>query len=262
MPVQRIAAGVEYNGRGYRGWQQQTGQPSVQAAVEQAIGRVADEPIRVITAGRTDTGVHALEQVVHFDTSRHRSDYAWLHGVNRYLPTDISLLWTRPVEPAFHARFSAIERSYRYIIFNRRVRPSCLHGLVTWHVAPLDPAIMQQAATGLLGRHDFSAFRAAGCQSKQPQRTIHRLEIGHCGAWIWLDIRADGFLYRMVRNIVGVLCRIGQGLEPPQWATRVLATRDRRQAGVTAAADGLYFVGVRYDPHHGLPENNATCRFW
>lgn len=262
MPAQRIAAGVEYCGANYSGWQYQDNADSIQQRVETAFSRVADETIRVIAAGRTDSGVHGLGQVIHFDAPHARPNHAWVRGANSHLPDDISILWAQPVADDFHARFRAIERNYRYVILNRTVRPSYLHARVAWHYSPLAAAAMQTAAQALCGRHDFSAFRAAGCQAKNPHKEIRRINIAQNGAWIWLDIVADGFLHHMVRNIAGTLMRIGEGKESVEWAGELLATRDRSRAGITAPAAGLYFVGVKYPPQFALPQPPDACRFW
>ncbi len=259
---QRIAACIEYCGTNYHGWQRQKNARSVQGEVEKAISKVADEQVSVITAGRTDTGVHGIGQIIHFDTFSQRDAYHWLRGVNTYLPDDISLIWAHDVESDFHARFSARERRYRYVILNRTVSPSYLHGRVTWEPVSLNPRWMQEAAQSLLGRHDFSAFRAAGCQSKDPVKEVRRLTINYSHQWIWLDIAADGFLHHMVRNIAGVLMRIAQGLAPIEWAREVLESEDRTQGGMTAPADGLYFVSVQYDDKYQLPKTPEVCRFW
>ncbi len=258
----RLAACIEYCGLHYCGWQRQAHSVSVQQQVENAISKVADQPITVLSAGRTDTGVHAIGQIIHFDTDSERTAKAWLRGVNSNLPNDISLIWTHQVEHDFHARFSVKQRSYRYVIFNRAVSPSYLRGLVTWHYGALDLMLMQRAARDLLGQHDFSAYRAASCQSKNPVKKIDTLTLGQSGSWIWVDIRADGFLQHMVRNIVGVLLRIGARLESVHWAQQVLESRDRTRGGATAVADGLYFVAVEYDAKFGLPDPPAVCRFW
>ncbi len=258
----RIAACVEYCGVNYCGWQRQIHSPCVQTEVEKAISRVANQQVTVINAGRTDAGVHGIGQIIHFDTYSARSENEWLRGVNTYLPRDISLVWTRPVDRDFHARFAAKRRSYRYVILNRRVGPSYLHGRVTWHYAPLESGLMQQAAKPLVGRHDFSAYRAAGCQSKDPVKEVYQITLGQSGPWFWLDITANGFLQYMVRNICGVLMRIGEGREPVQWAQQVLQSHDRRLGGITAAPDGLYFVSAEYDARFGLPAPPEVCRFW
>ncbi len=258
----RIAACLEYCGVGYHGWQRQNHAPSVQQAVESAVSRVANQSIDVVVAGRTDTGVHAIGQIVHFDTSSNRIEEQWVRGVNTYLPDDISMIWARPVSQDFHARFSARQRSYRYVLLNRPVRPSYLHGRVTWHRAPLELEPMQEAARELVGRHDFSAFRAAGCQNKNPVKQVSLISLDQVGPWIWLDIVSDGFLQHMIRNIMGVLTRIGEGLEPVQWAREVLNSQDRKTGGITALADGLYFVSAQYDKIYNLPAPPEVCRFW
>lgn len=258
----RFAAGIEYRGSNYCGWQTQNNADTVQSRVEAAIAKVADEAVRVIAAGRTDTGVHGIGQVIHFDTQNWREPSAWLRGVNTHLPSDITLLWAKPVDEDFHARFAATERAYRYVILNRRTAPSWAHGLVAWHYPPLQLAPMQCAAQGLVGRHDFSAFRAAGCQSKQPVREIRQLCIAQHEPWLWLDIRADGFLHHMVRNIAGTLLRVGEGLESVEWVTRVLDSKDRARAGKTAPADGLYFTEAVYPLGFELPKPPPACRFW
>ncbi len=260
--MQRYAACVEYCGWRYAGWQRQKHAASVQEAIERAISRVANHPVTVVAAGRTDAGVHACGQFLHFDTPHRRQSVNWLRGVNTWLPDDISLIWTQPVTDAFHARFHAQGRHYRYIMLNREVSPSYLHGRVTWYRWPLSLKTMQSAAESLLGVHDFSAFRAAGCQSRNPVKELRRLDIGQTGHWIWFDVSADGFLHHMVRNLVGVLCAIGQGRERPQWAQEVLMSRDRKNAGVTLPPDGLYFVGADYAPRFGLPPPPPVCRFW
>ena len=260
--MNRLAACVEYCGRNYCGWQRQTHSVSIQQQVEHALSKVADHPITVFSAGRTDTGVHGIGQIIHFDTDSERTPNEWLRGVNTHLPHDISLIWTHPVGNDFHARFVAKRRSYRYVILNRPVSPSYLHGLVTWYYGTLNLSLMQRAAKDLLGQHAFSAYRAARCQSKNPVKEIVSLTLEQSGQWIWIDISADGFLHHMVRNIVGVLLRIGARLESVDWAQQILEGRDRKIAGVTAVADGLYFVAVDYDAKFGLPNPPEVCRFW
>ena len=258
----RLAGCVEYCGRNYCGWQRQTHSASIQQQIEQALSKVANHPITVVNAGRTDTGVHGIGQVIHFDTTSERTSNEWLRGVNTHLPNDISLIWTHQVGLDFHARFSAKQRHYRYIILNRKASPSYLHGLVTWYYGTLDCLRMQRAARDLVGRHDFSAYRSVRCQSKNPHKEIYELTLRQSGGWIWLDITADGFLHHMVRNIVGVLLRIGARFESVCWAQQVLASHDRKTAGITAAADGLYFVAVDYDAEFGLPDPPKVCQFW
>lgn len=251
----RLAIGVDFNGRAYRGWQtQQPGVRSVQETLEKAIARVADQPVTVIAAGRTDAGVHASGMVAHFDTEAVRTERSWLLGVNTQLPEDIALRWITPVSDEFHARFRAVARRYRYLIYNHPLRSSLLAGMATWHYHALDVGRMRAAAVHLVGRHDFSAFRAIGCQARQPVRDVQFLTIEQSGPLIVLDIQADGFLHHMVRNIAGVLMAIGQGKAEPEWARGVLATRDRTLGGVTAPADGLYFVDALYPAHFTLPK--------
>lgn len=258
----RYAACVEYRGTAYHGWQKQSHADSVQERLERAVSRVADEPVSVTASGRTDSGVHAIGQIVHFDAGCVRSQDEWLRGINTYLPKDISVHWVVPVDRTFHARFGSRGRSYRYVILNSRSRPALLDGLVTWHRPRLDIVSMQRAAARLTGRHDFSAFRAAECQNRNPVKHVTALDLDRHDAWIWLDISADGFLHHMVRNVMGVLTRIGEGREQPEWARHVLDSRDRTQGGVTAPPDGLYFVSSRYAPGFDLPLPPAICRFW
>ncbi len=261
MPT-RFAACVEYNGKNYNGWQKQSHAPSIQNELESAISQVANETVRVSASGRTDAGVHATGQIIHFDINARRTELELARGGNRYLPDDICILWVTPVDAWFHARFSALERRYRYVILNRPIRSAYLHGSVAWHRPFLDVARMQSAATHLLGEHDFSAFRAAGCQSNTSVRAIHDIQVARQGDWVWMDISANGFLQHMVRNIMGVLMRIGEGVKPPEWSRHVLETRDRKQGGITSPAEGLYFVSVVYDAKFKLPEILPACRFW
>ncbi len=260
--MKRIAACIEYCGVSYHGWQAQQHVPSVQREVERAASLVANEDITVTAAGRTDAGVHGTGQVVHFDTTAQRNRDEWRMGVNTYLPADISLVWAQEVPPDFHARFRARRRSYRYVILNRRVSPSYLHGRVAWYHAEMDIRAMQDAAVPLVGTHDFSAFRASGCQSRDPVRTVHSLSLHQSGSWIWMDISANGFLQHMVRNVVGTLMRAGRKQAPVQWVREVLEGRDRTRGGITAMPDGLYFVGARYAQRYGLPDLPSPCRFW
>ena len=249
----RIALGVEYNGAAYCGWQYQDHSPSVQHCVEQALAKVANHPVRVICAGRTDTGVHGLGQVVHFDTHSERSDYSWTFGANANLPDDISVLWAKQVPDDFHDRFSAMRRIYRYVILNRQIRPAVLSNRVSWEYRPLDVARMQAAAQPLVGQHDFSSYRALGCQAKSPVRDLCRLEISQQQDLITIELEADGFLHHMVRNIAGVLMTIGADEAEVDWAAQVLEHRDRTKGGITAPPDGLYFVGVRYPEEFEIP---------
>ncbi|MCL5040955.1 MAG: tRNA pseudouridine(38-40) synthase TruA [Gammaproteobacteria bacterium] len=260
--VSRLAAGVEYRGTAYRGWQrQQPGVPSVQEAVEKALSRVANHPVTLFCAGRTDAGVHASGQVIHFDSDAQREPLNWIHGANANLPADISLSWVKKVPEDFHARFSASARRYRYVIYNDPIRPAHLAHEVTWNYRPLDLERMQLAAEALLGQHDFSAFRAVACQAKSPIKTIHHLELVRFGQFIVLDIRANAFLHHMVRNIAGVLMQIGCGEKPVAWAAEVLAGKDRRSGGLTAPGYGLYLVDVTYPQHFDLPERYLGPHF-
>ena len=257
----RIAALLEYDGSHFSGWQWQDDAPSVQAAVEKALSQVADAPIRVTVAGRTDAGVHACAQVIHFDTETKRSDYSWLRGANSNLPSEVALLWVGAVAPEFHARFSAIGRSYRYAILNRTVRPTYLARRVTHEYRPLDAARMQAAARHLVGSHDFSSFRAMQCQAKSPVRELRRLDVTRHGEFVAIEVVANAFLHHMVRNIAGVLMSIGAEERDPSWAKTVLEARDRTVGGVTAAPDGLYLTSVMYPAELGIPET-ASVPLW
>lgn len=257
----RLALGLEYAGGGFCGWQRQDHAPSVQEALEKALSRVADEPVTVTCAGRTDTGVHATAQVVHFETGACRPEHAWVLGANANLPGGVAVHWARPVDPAFHARFGATARSYRYIWYCGRARPALLQGRVAWSKYPLDADPMAAAAGALLGEHDFSAFRAVACQAKHPVRTIRALTVQAQGPFIYLDITANAFLHHMVRNIAGTLSLIGRRERPVDWMGELLAGRDRTAAGATAPAEGLYLVGVEYPGAHDLPAAGWRPRF-
>lgn len=252
----RIALGIEYDGSAYCGWQLQDGVTTIQGVLEQALAKVANSPIRVITAGRTDAGVHATAQVAHFETEVERSDFSWLRGTSRYLPDDVTLLWARHVADDFHARFSAIERSYQYILLNRRERPAILNKKVTWEYRPLDISLMQSAASMLIGKHDFNAYRAVACQAKSPVRELRELAVTRQGDFVLINARADAFLHHMIRNIAGVLCTIGAGERRPVWAQEVLLSCDRTQGGVTAPPDGLYLNEIIYPEEFRIPINS------
>ena len=254
----RIALGIEYDGSAYCGWQFQDGVATVQAVLEEALSRIVNAPVRVITAGRTDTGVHASGQVVHFDTDVTRSEYSWVRGTTRYLPDDVTVLWAQPVSDDFHARFSALERSYQYLILNRRERPAILHRKVTWEYRPLDVPLMQAAASQLVGRHDFNAYRAVACQARSPVRDLRELTVTRSGDMVVVKARADAFLHHMIRNIAGVLCSIGAGEKPPAWAADVLASRDRTRGGVTAPPDGLYLTEIIYPEQYRIPVSRTV----
>lgn len=249
----RIALGIEYDGAGFVGWQSQPNGAGVQDALEAAIARICGHSLRVVCAGRTDAGVHALAQVVHFDTEAVRPLTAWVRGVNAHLPATVAVTWARAVDDGFHARFSARSRSYRYLLLNRPVRPALLSGRVGWHHRPLDVEPMREAAVLLLGEHDFSAFRAAECQAKSPVKTLHRADVSVQGDCIVFDFRASAFLHHMVRNLVGSLVQVGLGKQPPVWMADLLAQRDRSLAAPTFDPAGLYFAGVEYDAAWLLP---------
>lgn len=258
----RIAALLEYKGSGFCGWQRQVGRRSIQQCVEEALSKVADEPIRVTAAGRTDAGVHATGQVIHFDTHAARPPHSWVRGANRYLPPEIALLWAGEVDAAFHARYSATGRRYHYVILNRPVRPTCLAGLVTHEYRPLDVARMRRAAEYLLGEHDFSSFRGADCQASSPVRELRALEIERRGDFVYLRAYANAFLHHMVRNIAGVLVDIGAGEREPEWARAVLEARNRALGGVTAPPDGLYLTEIEYPQAYGIPRFPPAIGLW
>ena len=249
----RIAAGIEYDGTAYNGWQKVETGTGVQAVVERALGRVANHEIEVTCAGRTDAGVHATAQVVHFDTESDRAMRSWLLGANSNLPDDVCVTWVKPVADDFHARYAATARTYRYLILNRLVR-SALHRKRAWWVhETLAAEAMHEAGQLLLGEHDFSAFRAAGCQARTPMRNVTSLEVSRHGDWLRLTVSANAFLQHMVRNITGVLVAIGRGEQPVGWATDVLDGRDRTLGGVAAPPHGLTLIGVDYPEAFGIP---------
>lgn len=243
----RIALGLEYDGSGFCGWQSQANGGAVQDAVESALSIVADAPTRVVCAGRTDAGVHALAQVVHFDTEAVRPDTAWVRGVNAHLPASVAVRWAQPVASEFHARFSARGRRYRYVLLNRAERPALMARRVGWFHRPLDADAMAVAASLLLGEHDFSAFRAIACQAKSPVKTLRRADVVRHGNLLVFDFEASAFLHHMVRNMVGALVYVGKGAHPPAWIGELLAGRDRARAAPTFEACGLYFAAVDYD---------------
>lgn len=249
----RIALGIEYDGTAYNGWQRQKTGLGVQQRLEEALEKVADHAVEVTCAGRTDTGVHATGQVVHFDTPSIRDDRGWLLGANSNLPDDIGVMWARQVEDDFHARFSATGRNYRYRILNRLER-SALHRHRAWWVyQALDAERMNEAAQYLLGEHDFSAFRAAGCRANTPQRNISSISVERSGDWITLEVSANAFLQHMVRNITGTLVSVGAGEQQSSWIRNVLESRDRKQGGIAAPPHGLTLVSVDYPAAAGIP---------
>lgn len=250
----RIALGIEYDGSRFSGWQRQAHATGVQQVLEEALSKVADHPVDLVCAGRTDAGVHATAQVAHFDTSAERSTRAWILGATCNLPSAVCVNWAQAVPGDFHARFSATGRRYRYIILNRPVRPALLHERVCWEHWPLDVERMATAARCLIGEHDFTSFRAQGCQARHPRREVYSVEIQRHGDFIYLDIAANAFLHHMVRNIAGTLLAVGRGDQPVEWVEQVLTARDRTRGGITAPAGGLYFVQVRYPAQFALPQ--------
>ncbi len=249
----RLALGIAYRGVAYRGWQSQPDGRTVQDHLERALSRFADQPVRTLCAGRTDTGVHALNQVVHLDTELDRTDFSWMRGSNRYLPNDIAVQWCQPVPEDFHARNSAHGRRYVYVLRESPVRPAVEVGLVGWSFRPLDLPALQAAAAQFVGEHDFSAFRSAECQAPTPVKTMRRIEIAQRGAYWRFTFDANAFLHHMIRNLMGSLLAVGAGARPASWIAEVLAGRDRRHAAPTFPADGLYFLGPYYDPELRIP---------
>ncbi|MEH8019297.1 tRNA pseudouridine(38-40) synthase TruA [Rheinheimera muenzenbergensis] len=257
----RIALGVEYDGTAFYGWQRQREVNSVQQELETALSSVANHSVELFCAGRTDAGVHATGQVVHFDTSAVRDVKAWVMGTNARLPDAVAVRWAKPVPDDFHARFSATARRYRYIIYNHKYRPAILRSGLSHYHQQLDIELMQQAAPYLLGEQDFTSFRAIQCQSHSPNRNIHHLHIQRQGDYIILDIKANAFLHHMVRNITGSLLEVGMKRRPPQWIAQLLAAKDRNLAAATAKAGGLYLVEVDYPEHFALPSVAAGPLF-
>ncbi len=257
----RYALGVEYDGRNYYGWQRQKNVISVQACLESALSKIADGAIEVICAGRTDTGVNATNQVVHFDTDKNRKPVAWTIGVNTHLPKDIAVTWVKPVNDEFHARFSATARRYRYIINNARLRPAILSSGLSHCHYPLNENLMDEAAQALVGYNDFTSFRTVHCQSHSPNRTISHCHVYRQGDYIIIDIKANAFLHHMVRNIAGSLMKIGQELAPISWLKEVLEAKNRCVAGVTAPSAGLYFVDVDYPDSFNIPKRKLGPLF-
>jgi len=254
----RIALGLEYDGSRFLGWQTQPGGGTVQDCLEAALATIAGGEVGVTCAGRTDRGVHALEQVVHFDVGVARPDSAWVRGVNAVLPDSVAVQWSREMPPEFHARYAARARTYRYVLLNRAVRPALAARHAGWFHLPLDVAAMRAGARHLVGEHDFSAFRSAECQAPSPVRTLSELEIDARGERIDFVMRANAFLHHMVRNIVGTLVYVGAGRQPPGWVAEVLESRQRARAAPTFAAEGLYLARVEYEPHWGLPRREST----
>lgn len=258
----RIALGISYGGSAYEGWQSQLSGKTVQDKLELALGKFAARPVRTLCAGRTDAGVHALMQVVHFDTPVQRDTSSWVRGTNAFLPSDIAVQWARQVPDEFHCRGSAIARRYAYVVLESPVRPSVEAGRVGWVYRPLDGEAMQLAIRYLVGEHDFSSFRAAQCQAKSPVKTISRIEISRragSGSGYWrFEFEANAFLHHMIRNIMGCLLAIGQGNHPPEWMAEVLAARRRDVAAPTFSPNGLYFLGPVYEDRYDLPARTAA----
>jgi tRNA pseudouridine38-40 synthase len=253
MTSVRIAIGVAYRGAGLNGWQSQPSGNTVQDHLERALSEIAGERIDLVGAGRTDAGVHAVGQVAHFDTAATRPRSAWVRGVNSLLGSAIAVEWASPVAEEFHARYSAITRSYRYVLYNHLVRPAVLADLVGWYPLPLNLEHMQGAADCLLGERDFSSFRSAECQAKNPVRIVERAQVHACGPYVLFDFTANAFLHHMVRNIVGCIVYVGRGEHPPEWLAQLIAARDRQLAAPTFSAAGLYLSQVCYAAHWGLP---------
>lgn len=254
----RVALGLEYDGRSFEGWQTQPSGQTVQDCLEAAVFQFTGEKVKAVCAGRTDANVHASGQVVHLDTNADRREVSWVRGVNSYLPSDVAVRWAKPVPEDFHARFSAVSRTYEYWISNELVRSPLLAGRTGWVFRPLDEAKMHAAGQILIGEHDFTSFRAAGCQSKTPIKTVEFLTVQRKGRLLRVHIRADAFLYHMVRNIVGCLVYVGTGARSVAWMQEVLDAKSRDAAAPTFYPAGLYLTGVGYDPKFGLPQEGAS----
>ncbi|MDD1619832.1 MAG: tRNA pseudouridine(38-40) synthase TruA [Methylococcaceae bacterium] len=253
--MKRIVLGIEYDGTAYAGWQWQEGKRTVQGELQTALSKIANQAVTVICAGRTDAGVHALEQVVHFDTEVERDLRAWMMGGNSQLPDDIRIIWVRPAVGDFHARYSAIARFYRYVILNRPMKSALLRTQATWCYQPLDADKMHRAAQSLIGEHDFSSFRAQGCQSLSPNRMMHFIDVYRQDQLVIIDICANAFLHHMVRNITGVLMEIGIGKQPETWTSQLLDIKDRTQAASTAPPYGLHLGAVFYPESYGISKH-------
>ncbi len=248
----KYALAIEYDGRAFAGWQIQPDQRTVQGEVEAAVSRMAGHTVRVHAAGRTDAGVHASGQIAHFETDATRPLTAWVRGVNSFLPDGVAVRWAREVPEAFHSRFSATARHYRYLLLNHPVRPALWAGRVGWMHTPLDLDAFRQAGALLLGTHDFSSFRAAECQAKTPVKTLRKVELTQFGTMLAIDFSADAFLHHMVRNLMGALLHVAKGNERPEWILEALGWRDRKLAPPTFMPDGLYLAGVSYPEEFGL----------
>lgn len=250
----RYTLGIEYDGSDYLGWQRLSEGSTVQASVEQALSFVADHPVQVVCSGRTDAGVHALCQVIHFDSDAIRTDRAWVLGTNTQLPRDVRVLWCQPISDEFHARYSARARRYRYTILNRNIPPAMQRNFLSWERLTLDADAMHQAAQVLCGQNDFTTFRTVKCQAKHPNRDLHDISVSRHGEQVVVEVQANAFLHHMVRNIVGSLMVIGRGEKPVTWMAELLAAKDRTRAGPTAPAEGLVFLGAKYPAEWALPK--------
>ena len=257
----RWALGISYLGQAYDGWQSQPSGRTVQDHLEAALARFAAQPVSTVCAGRTDAGVHGLMQVVHFDTEVAREPFSWVRGTNTFLPPDIAVQWAHPVPPEFHSRASALARRYAYVLLESAVRPSVESGRAGWVFRPMDEAALRDAASRLLGEHDFTSFRASGCQARSPVKTLTRIGIERRGPYWRFEFEANAFLHHMIRNIMGCLVAVGQGQQAPAWIDAVLAARSRDAAAPTFSPDGLYFLGPVYASHWGLPAS-APAYHW
>ena len=268
MSLKRIVLGIQYDGQPWLGWQSQPHGQTVQDMLESALSTMAAQPIKVSCAGRTDAGVHALEQVVHFDTDANRPNTSWVRGVNAHLPKSIAVRWAKVLDPVspgqqeFHSRYSARSRTYHYVLYNHPVRSPILNGRAGWVFRPLDEQRMQTAADYLLGEHDFSSFRAMYCQAKSPVKLMHEISIGRRGELLLFTFRASAFLHHMVRNIMGSLIVVGTGNQPPEWIDEVLQKKDRSIAAPTFMPDGLYLASVEYDAAWGLPQQGSALHWF
>lgn len=264
--MKRIVLGIQYDGTHWQGWQTQPDGRTVQDVLQAALKRFCGESLTATCAGRTDRGVHAIEQIAHIDTDIDREPFSWVRGVNSYLPRSISVRWAQEVKPdggeEFHARFSAIARTYHYVLYNHAIRSPLLDGRTGWVFRPLDAGLMRAGAAHLLGTHDFSAFRAAECQAKSPVKAMHAIEIHRQGDILVFTLRANAFLHHMVRNIVGSLVLVGKGAREPEWIAELLAGRDRARAAPTFMPDGLYLAKIDYDPKWGLPDVQEPFLPW
>lgn len=259
----RYAACVEYDGSAFSGWQTQKHDVrTVQECVEAALSKVADQATPIVTAGRTDTAVHATHQIIHFDSDAKRTEFAWCRGTNRFLDHDVRLKWVVSIDDAFHARFSAVSRSYRFVIYNAPIKSALYRHLTTHESQPLDEVLMAEGAKHLLGEHDFSSLRASGCQAHSPVREMQSIEVYRQGPWVWFDVTANAFLQHMVRNIAGCLIEVGTVKRDPKWIAELLVARDRTKAGVTAPPHGLYLAGVRYPDEFSLPSQLDAISYW